>query len=206
MSISPLRCAVNLPKHCQQNPYLSPARLEKYTFKGYAAASVEQKKALSTCVEFVKSWPNVGGGLIMIGGVGTGKTHLAACICKALAGQAVDCQIVTIFEIIRKVKSTWSGNYTDQWGQKITEQDVIDGFSSVQLLVIDEIGSQYGSDAELIFITEIINNRYQAMLPTIAIGNVKRSEMEKLIGARAIDRILHAGNQIVFDWPSERTK
>ena len=77
-------------------------------------------------------------------------------------------------------------------------------FEERALLVIDEIGSQYGTDAEKIMVSEIINDRYNNQLPTIIIGNVTMSEAENYLGARAIDRIKDNGFVAVFDWESHR--
>lgn len=175
-----------------------PQRLDAYDFRSFIARLPGQKTVLNVCREFVGNWPNVGG-LVMIGGVGAGKTHLAVSICKELCKRGVICRLETISRIIREIRSTWKGG-----NESMSEQDVIDKFSGLDLLVIDEIGAQYGTDSERVLVTEIINNRYERMKPTILIGNVKRSELEALVGVRVVDRVLHGGALLVFDWESQR--
>ena len=136
----------------------------------------------------------------MIGGVGTGKTHLAVCICKALCDKGIGCKISTVTKIIREVRSSWKNKTSE------TEQDIINSYLDPRLLVIDEIGSQYGTDSERITVNEIINDRYEMMLPTILIGNVTMSELTDIMGARVLDRVAHNGMQLVFDWKSYRRK
>ncbi|MDW7774576.1 MAG: ATP-binding protein [Desulfobulbaceae bacterium] len=176
--------------HCALN--LS-SRLRPYTFDNYKPTSPEAEKALSRCRQFAQGELS---GLIMLGSVGTGKTHMAVAICKAVCDTGTSAMLVTVNEIIREIKDTWKNSEN--------EQDVIDKYSRVNLLVIDEIGSQYGSDTEKIFVSEIINNRYNNMLRTAIIGNITLSEAQAYLGIRVIDRLRHNGDVVVFDWESYR--
>jgi len=176
-----------------------PKRLKALTFDNYRPVNGEAASALASCREFVEKKY---GGLILIGSVGTGKTHLAVAICKAVCDEGLRARLVTIPEVIREVRSTWGK--AEKYGQVDTEKDVIERYSSVHLLVIDEIGSQYGTDGEKIIISEIINNRYNNELPTVLIGNVTMSQATEYLGERVIDRVRHGGKVVVFDWESYR--
>lgn len=171
-------------------------------FDNYSLVNDGAKKAHEACRDFAS-----GGkfGLLLLGGVGTGKTHLAVSICKAFCSRGITADLTTTSEIIRRFRSTWGGKRAvNNWGDVITEETVISEYSTVGLLVIDEIGSQYGTDGERVVISEIVNNRYNYMLPVVAIGNVTLTQAQNYMGERVIDRLKHNGAMVVFDWESYR--
>lgn len=174
-----------------------PARLERYSFENYLPKTKNAKDVLEKCRKYVSSWPDVGGALLL-GGVGTGKTHLAVAICKELRENGVICHITTVNKIIRSVRSCWGKN------SEKTEEEVIRDFVDYELLVVDEIGSQYASDSERIIINEIINDRYEADNKTVLIGNVSVKEASEILGARVVERVKDNGIALVFDWKSYR--
>ncbi len=182
-----------------------PKKLQAYSFENYKI-NKDSAKILKDCREYVESWPDVGG-ILMLGGVGTGKTHLAVSICKELRDKAICCKLTTVNRIIRDVRSCWGGKRTENgWGVTtvITEEIIIERYVNHGLLVIDEIGSQYGSESERIIINEIINDRYEMDAPTVIIGNVSMKEANKILGTRVIDRIKDNGNVMFFEWESHR--
>lgn len=65
------------------------------------------------------------------------------------------------------------------------------------LLVIDEIGVQFGSEAEKIILFEIINERYEAMKPTILISNLSQQELGAYVSERIVDRMRERCNDCV---------
>ena len=73
------------------------------------------------------------------------------------------------------------------------------------LLIIDEIGVQYGTDSERNILFEVINDRYEDMLPTIMISNLPLNELAPLLGERVVDRMLEGGAVLSFNWPSYRS-
>ena len=176
-----------------------PKRLKGMSFDNYRPANSKAAEALEICKKFAA---DMKGGLILIGSVGTGKTHLAVAICNAFCDAGKRAKLVTIPEIIRAVRSTWGNRAEYSNGE--TEEDVIEKYSVIPLLVIDEIGSQYGTDGERIIISEIINNRYNNELPTVLIGNVTMTQATEYLGERVIDRVRHGGRVVVFDWESYR--
>lgn len=194
--------------HAHQNLDL-PARLKLCNLENYTATTKESKKVKATCQQYINDWPTSGGGL-MLGGVGTGKTHLAAAICQAVCDKGISCKMTTVNVIVRDVRSVWGGKKTkvNSWNgeSEVTEQDIIDAYCDCGLLVIDEIGSQYGSDSERVIVNEIINNRYESMLPTIAMGNLSLTEVKKVLGERVADRLAHDGFLLIFDWESYRKR
>lgn len=174
-----------------------PGRFKGCSFDNYKTKSNHQIEAKKAIKKYVSTWPHTGG-VIMIGGVGTGKTHLATAMCVALCNKQVSCKITKVNRVIRDIRASWSKN------NNTTEAEIIRYFSRFDMLVIDEIGSQYGSDSEKIIINEIIDDRYEAGRPTVVIGNVDRSTMADLLGTRVIDRLLHGGIELIFDWESYR--
>ena len=72
---------------------------------------------------------------------------------------------------------------------KFTEEDVIKRFCSMDLLVLDEIGVQKGSEAERRTLFAILDTRMGNKKPTILLTNLKRKELEEVIGERLYDRI-----------------
>lgn len=137
--------------------------------------------------------------LIVTGSVGTGKTHLAASAVSARGGKGI--KIVKMPELMREIKESWRKD--SEW----KESDVINFYSRIELLIIDEIGVQFASDTEKMVIFEIIDNRYQAMKKTALLSNVDIDTVQGLVGERVIDRLREdKAKLVVMDWESYRGK
>ncbi len=175
-----------------------PERFKDKTFKNYKITSNKQRDIVDRIQTFIKKPNRVG--LIMIGSMGTGKNHLAIALLKEIINKTVQKSIITeASKIIRSIKDSWVD-------KSKTEKEVLESYTQPYLLIIDEIGVQFGSETEKQYLTEIINDRYNAMKPTILIGNLKIKEIEDLLGDRVIDRFKEGGEVLVFDWESYRGK
>jgi DNA replication protein DnaC len=177
------------------NAMISPRFSEK-TLENYNATTEGQKKALSLANWFIENHGKVSG-MIFIGKTGTGKNHLACGIIHKIIEQGGTALITTAMKIIRAIKDSWRDHETK-------EGDIINLYTQPGLLVIDEIGVQFGSDTEKLYISEIINDRYEAMRPTLLLGNIKLDELIEQLGDRPIDRFREGGKIVQFDWESHR--
>lgn len=189
-----------------------PRRFHGCTLDGYQATSDKQRRSLAICKKFADRWDDrkaKGGCLVMCGSPGTGKTHLAAAIVREIMPKEIpdsglmpsspSVVYVTASEMTRRIKSTYSRDSHE------TEQSVISEYSGKALLVIDEVGANRGTEAELLLIQEIIDNRYQRVMPTILISNLPEKELAAYIGDRALDRLYDNGGAVIaFDWESKR--
>ncbi len=90
-------------------------------------------------------------------------------------------------------------------GAVYDERDVISELAGADLLVIDEIGAQRGSEYEIGLLHEVIDKRYQLVLPTVIISNLLVDDLKGYIGERALDRLRQGGGKAVgFTWASAR--
>lgn len=179
-----------------------PKRFAGASFLNYEETAANGR-AKRLCKAYADKWldrKEKGGGLILCGKPGTGKNHLACAIANQVIEQHQDeVLITTALRIARKVKATWAKDSDEN------EWEAMATYIDPDLLVVDEIGVQFGSDAEKIILFEIINTRYEEMKPTILISNLSQDELAQYVGERIIDRMKEGGGaMVVFDWGSYR--
>lgn len=186
----------NTHKSKRVNAGISKRNLYK-TFDDYICQNEGQQRAKNSCLTFVESFPS-DKSLLMLGSVGTGKTLLASAMIERLIDKN-KCTMVKVIDIVRGFKNTWRKD------SEHTEGDVAEYYIGLDLLIIDEVGTQFGSDMEKLFIFEIIDGRYQEMKPTILISNLDVEGVKEVIGERCLDRLRDGGgSMIAFNWESSR--
>jgi DNA replication protein DnaC len=179
-----------------------PLRFQDREFGNYRADTPGQKHALALCVRFAANWPELrakGTSLILIGGPGTGKTHLACAIGNAVInGHLATVRFITVSAMLRQFKETY------RHASHAAESDVMLGFEICDLLILDEIGVQVGSEHEKLLLFEVLNNRYQNLMPTILLSNMSADDLEPFMGHRVMDRFRESGAVVPFNWESHR--
>ncbi|AZP73462.1 DNA replication protein DnaC [Pseudomonas poae] len=182
-----------------------PDRFMGCTLDNWRADAPPQVQALAACAGFVEAFDEnfaVGRSAMLLGTVGTGKTHLGTAMLQAVirehAHDGLRGLYATAGSIIRDVKATF-GN------RGRTEADVYADLIRPDLLVIDEVGVQHGTDFERQVLFEVINSRYERIKPTIVVSNLGVTELRQCLGDRAVDRLRDkSGIVVVFRWASAR--
>lgn len=173
-----------------------PARFKAASLDNFERRTKALGVAADVVHDFITNFANhlkAGRCMILAGPAGTGKTHLACAAIRA--------QYVRLGDAIRRLRDTWRKDSAE------TESEVLASLLVPDLLVIDEIGVQYGSEGEKVHAFDIIDGRYNAMRPTIVITNCKPDELLAYLGERCIDRLLEdGGRMLVFDGKSNRTR
>jgi len=104
-----------------------------------------------------------------------------------------------VAEINRLVREAKSFNST------VSESEVIEAFAAYDLLIIDEVGVQSGTEAESRALFDVFNERYQNLKPTILISNLNAEDFVAAVGNRIADRIKEDGGEFLFfNWESAR--
>lgn len=181
---------------------LIPLRFQDRRLANYAAETIGQKRALQVCQRFVENWEEGrrnGTSLIFTGGPGTGKTHLACGIASELIERYYAAPLfITTLEAMRSIKATYNRD------SAMTEQDAVDNLLRPDLLILDEVGVQVGSEHEKLLLFDVLNSRYQECRPTILLSNLSMADLEGYLGQRIMDRYRECGAVIAFDWESHR--
>ena len=180
-----------------------PKRYKDKTLDDLQFTTSHQIKNLRTVKNYLKALVNeTSASLILCGKPGTGKTHIGtALVSAAICDAIIESQYISIGQILRKVKSTYNRN------SEQTEDQIYYHFGVLPFLVIDEVGVQFGTDSEKMIFFEVINRRYENMLPTVLISNLTVEELTGFIGERVMDRFKEdQGAVLAFDWDSYRGK
>jgi DNA replication protein DnaC len=157
-----------------------PPRFYNVTWENWIQDTEDELKAFNTVKN--EAWRT---NLFLCGKSGTGKTHLAMCLVKEGAVYK------KLLQIFRKVKTDFSA-----------EQSIVDFYGSVKLLILDEIGRQGFTPFEKTLFWDIIDTRWNNLLPTTLITNLDGKEFTAEYGTAILDRLRPV--VVRFNWESRR--
>ena len=160
------------------------------TLERYICNTPEQTAVLNKVKDFIQNYKKRT--LWMIGNSGTGKTMLAAIICRECHGHyCKSYQIELALDDCKSFKAAKS------------KTEVIKEFSDYPLLVIDEVG-KFESKEEIKYLFMIINERYEKNKSTVLITNKNKKELVEYLGQPIFDRFTENCMSIEFNFNSYR--
>lgn len=159
-------------------------------------------KAIATVRRYTEKWEEVsrmGLGLLLWGGVGTGKTHTAACAANALLDKEVSVGFFSLAGLIDRMQGL-----TGEQRQALTER-----LLSPALLVLDDLGAERDTAWGRERLFEIIDRRIKTGRPMLITTNLdpkNMAEAEDLAEKRIYDRILESCVPVAFLGENRRTR
>lgn len=156
--------------------------LEKYSFANDRKNDIKMQVAK----EYVTEWETMrrdGVGFILHGGIGSGKTYMAACIANALMDQGIPV-IMTNFSRLLNQLSGVKREYANEY---------LNSLNNYELMVIDDFGAERNTSYAMEQMFSIIDTRYLSGKPLIITTNLTKEQMidaTDLAMGRLFDRIM----------------
>lgn len=136
------------------------------------------KQVFRVAFEFAKE-PD--GWLVLQGVTGCGKTHLAAAIANYRYQANQPALFVVVPDFLDHLRSTFSPE------SKVSYDQLFEKVKTAPLLILDDFGEQTTTPWAQEKLYQIINHRYNALLPTVITTRSTTDEMDSPIASRFID-------------------
>jgi DNA replication protein DnaC len=122
---------------------------------GFDGAHPSLQKALVSAKSFASNYPVDNTGLLLMGPIGTGKTHLAVGILKELIRtKQIACVFYEYRELLKDIQNSYDPSV------RASELGILKPVFETEVLVIDELGSMRSSEWVEETVGFILNTRY----------------------------------------------
>jgi len=148
---------------------------------GVAEIAMSLHDALNTSREFAV---HPSGWLVFVGAYGCGKTHLAA----AIANSRVERQLPVLFVVVPDLLDYLRASYAPD--SPVTYDERFDQVRNIEMLILDDLGTQSTTPWAAEKLYQILNYRYNAELPTVITMNQSIEDLDPRLASRLRDQNL----------------
>ncbi len=154
---------------------------DKFVPEGYGLTE-ERRRNLRMAYEMAYNFANQPEGwLILLGGYGCGKTHLAAAIANHAINQAKPALFVVVPDLLDHLRAAFGPNSATTLDQRFEE------IRTASLLILDDLGAHSSTPWAQEKLFQLFNYRYNAQLPTVVTSNHELEEIDVRIRSRMVD-------------------
>lgn len=182
---------------------LTDVQLSSWTFESFDPAlsrpmNGQDQEALQQAVRDVKTTcqayaGNPRGWLVLVGNVGSGKTHLAYAIAAEALRREVPVYVDTVPDMLGALRETFGNGGFEERFRWLRE---------VRLLVLDDLGTEQATPWATEKLYQLVNARYMARLPMVVTSNVPLAKAGGRIEPRILSR-LQEGARTERAWSRE---
>ncbi len=184
-----------------RNTPLDECGFEKFSTEYYKNIPAEQARKmvniLNYCKTYAQNFSTSSPSLLFQGGTGLGKTHLSLSIAKEVIGKG--------FGVIYGSVQNFAVAIEKERFEQSDENDTNNMLCSCDLLILDDLGTEFSSSYTISVIYNIINTRIMKKLPTLISTNLSAPELEKRYSERLISRLFGSYNLLGFVGQDIRT-
>jgi len=152
-----------------------PAAARNGTGQAIGAPEARQMEALRTyCLRYADR-PE--GWLILVGPIGSGKTHLAAAIAGECMAHGMAVHMATMPDLLDMLRQGYAEDADERFEQRL------EWLRDVGLLILDDLGTENATPWATEKLYQIVNYRYERRLPMVVTSNVD----PRRIGANRVE-------------------
>jgi DNA replication protein DnaC len=154
---------------------------ESFKMRGRKGLGESQANSLEWAFNRARQYAgSLNGWLLLQGGFGCGKTHLAAAIANYAVGMGVPTLFLTVPDLLDSLRFSYDSEDT-------TFEQRFDEIRNAPLLVLDDFGTQNATEWAQEKLFQIVNYRYINKLPLVVTTNLAMDEIEARIRSRLAD-------------------
>lgn len=197
------KCHIELLKSIERENLQKLAPLSDCTFESFntlyypeepengISPRAKAESILRNCKKYASKFTSKSPSILFKGGTGLGKTHLSLAIANAVIDRGYSVVYGTAQNILNDLSNENFGR-TDRL--KYTEDRVLE----CDLLILDDLGTEFKTAYSVACLYNIINTRLSAKLPTIISTNLTENEIEEKYDQRITSRITGEYNIMVL--------
>lgn len=149
------------------------------------------EKIKNSCRKYAANFTTASPNVMFMGGTGLGKTHLSLAIANVVINRGYSVVYGTAQNILSDLQKENFGRDDDI---RYYEKAVL----GCDLLILDDLGTEFKSAYTVACLYNIINSRLSAKLPTIISTNFTAEELEEKYDQRITSRITGEYNKLIL--------
>lgn len=155
--------------------------------------NINSRELMSTvyndCLNYANNFTPNADSLFFFGKTGLGKTFLSSCIAKKLLNEGVNVFFGSILKLFRQIED-------ERFRRR--EGDTTGIIINAELVILDDLGSEFQTSFTDSVLYEIINERLNAGRPTIISTNLSMKELDSKYNDRIVSRLTGYFSPIMF--------